>query len=218
MQVVLEHFGQTQQQLLRFLLRQAAGAGVDAFSVALDISHNAVRQHLAALERDGFVARGDTKPTGRRPEQLYVLTPRGREVFPRRYDAMADLMIEEVAQSAGPAALAQLMTRMGEKAARDLASVESPAPQDKDEAPASVLARRLATVMLEAGYEAEAGEGAEVVAHNCVFHHLAARFPQVCEFDLAFMRAASGAAIEHTECMVRGGHVCRFNLRQPGKA
>lgn len=207
MHVALEHFGQTQQQLLRFLLRQETGAGVDAFCTALGISRNAVRQHLAALERDGFVARGDTRATGRRPEQLYVLTPRGREVFPRRYDAFADLMIEEVAGTAGPEALSRLMARMGEKAAQELqlGGAALPAPE---------LGRRLATVMLDVGYEAHAGDDAEVVAHNCVFHHLAARFPQVCEFDLAFMRTATGADIEHTECMVREGKVCRFLLRK----
>lgn len=210
MHIALEHFGQTQQQLLRFLLRQTGGAGVDAFSVTLGISRNAVRQHLAALERDGFIARGDTKPTGRRPEQLYVLTSRGREIFPRRYDAFADLLIEEVADTAGPEALTRLMTRMGEKAAQDvrLGDAETPAPE---------LSRRLATVMLDVGYEAHEGSangGTEIVAHNCVFHHLAERFPQVCDFDLAFMRAATGAEIEHTECMVRDGKVCRFLLKK----
>lgn len=209
MHVALEHFGQTQQQLLRFLLQQADGAGVDACCAALGISRNAVRQHLVALERDGFVARGDTKPTGRRPEQLYVLTPRGRETFPRRYDAFAGLMIAEVAETAGPDALARLMARMGEKAAQELAITDAA----KQSAPE--LSRRLATVMLDAGYEAQPGtakNGAEVVAHNCVFHHLAERFPQVCEFDLAFMRGVSGRDIEHSECMVRGGKVCRFLL------
>jgi predicted ArsR family transcriptional regulator len=210
MHVALEHFGQTQQELLRFLLQQSEGTGVDAFSTTLGISRNAVRQHLTALERDGFVARGDTRATGRRPEQLYVLTPRGREIFPRRYDAFADLMIADVAETAGPEALTRLMTRMGEKAAAEvsLGGKSRSAPE---------LSRRLATVMLDVGYEAHAGTGnggAEVVAHNCVFHHLAERFPQVCEFDLAFMRAATGADVEHTECMVRGGKVCRFQLRK----
>lgn len=211
MHTALEHFGQTQQQLLHALLRQTEGTGVDTVSTALGISRNAVRQHLAALERDGFVARGDTKPTGRRPEQLYVLTPRGRELFPRRYDAFADLMIEEVAAAAGPEGLTRLMTRMGEKAAQDLrlGSASTSLPE---------LGRRLATVMLEVGYEAEAGSGAEVVAHNCVFHHLAERFPQVCDFDLAFMRTATGAEIDHSECMVRGGKVCRFQLKKRKKS
>lgn len=210
MHAALEHFGQTQQQLLRFLLRGSDGAGVDAIGAALGISRNAVRQHLAALERDGIVVRGDTRPTGRRPEQLYVLTPQGRELFPRRYDAFADLLIEEVAQSGGPEALSRLMTRMGEKAAQDARLDAAPLPEQ---------ARRLAVVMLDAGYEAEAeAEAAEVVAHNCVFHHLAERYPQVCDFDLAFMRAATGAAVVHTECMVRGGRVCRFRLEAPAAA
>src|SRR5690606_14798591 len=71
----------------------------------------------------------------------------------------------------------------------------------------------LAAAMTEAGYEAQANpaEG-EVTAYNCVFHRLASRFPEVCEYDLAFIRAVTGRSVDHTECMVRGGEACRFRL------
>jgi hypothetical protein len=32
----------------------------------------------------------------------------------------------------------------------------------------------------------------------------------VCRFGIAFMQAASGRRIQHTECIVRDGRVCRF--------
>jgi predicted ArsR family transcriptional regulator len=41
---------------------------------------------------------------------------------------------------------------------------------------------------------------------------LARQHPQVCKFDLAYMEAASGRRIHHMECIVRGGHVCRFKV------
>jgi predicted ArsR family transcriptional regulator len=71
--------------------------------------------------------------------------------------------------------------------------------------------------MNQAGYEAEvffrSSGDQEIVAHNCVFHRLAAAHPVVCELDLALIGALGGAEVEHTECMVRGGNVCRFKLR-----
>ncbi|MNH39542.1 hypothetical protein D3C79_1007290 [compost metagenome] len=46
-----------------------------------------------------------------------------------------------------------------------------------------------------------------------MFHRLAAEHPVVCELDLALIGALGGGEVEHSECMVRGGHVCRFRLR-----
>jgi predicted ArsR family transcriptional regulator len=54
-----------------------------------------------------------------------------------------------------------------------------------------------------------------VEAYNCVFHALARAHPEVCRFDLAFMEAASGRPVQHLECLVRGGHACRFRLGSP---
>ncbi len=64
---MLEGLGRTQQDLLHALLLQPAGMSIDDLAQALTITRTAVRQHLAALERDGLVKRGATRPTGRRP-------------------------------------------------------------------------------------------------------------------------------------------------------
>jgi predicted ArsR family transcriptional regulator len=82
---MLEGLGRTQRDLLYALLHQPAGMSIDDLAQALAITRTAVRQHLAALERDGLVQRGATRPTGRRPEQLHQLTEQARELFPRQY-------------------------------------------------------------------------------------------------------------------------------------
>ena len=77
------------------------------------------------------------------------------------------------------------------------------------------LARELAQRLDALGYEAvpaRHGEEWQVEAFNCVFHGLAKQHPQVCRFDLAYMEAATGKRVHHMECIVRGGHVCRFRL------
>jgi predicted ArsR family transcriptional regulator len=72
--------------------------------------------------------------------------------------------------------------------------------------------------MTELGYDARSAIAArvpEIQARNCVFHHLAQQHPSVCRFDLALLARASGRRVEHAECMLRGGKVCRFRFR-PG--
>ncbi|MBD2840069.1 MarR family transcriptional regulator [Pseudomonas sp. JM0905a] len=202
---MLQGMGRTQQDLLGALLYQPGGMSIDELANHLAVTRTAIRQHLAALERDGLILRGETRPTGRRPEQLYLLSPHGRELFPRQYHLLADLLISEVAGLIGHEALTNLMRGLGRKLA---AEVEQ---QVVDEA-------HIAQHMKQAGYEAEiilrsSGEP-EIVAHNCVFHHLAAAHPEVCELDLALIGTLGGGEVDHTECMVRQGHVCRFRIRR----
>ncbi|MGY3176001.1 putative ArsR family transcriptional regulator [Pseudomonas sp. TE12234] len=206
---MLEGLGRTQQDLLNALLHHGDGMSIDELAEHLAVTRTAIRQHLAALERDGLVRRGATRPTGRRPEQLYRLTDYAKEQFPRQYQMLASVLIDEVADLIGPEALAALMRSLGRKLARD-----------REQHVVDELT--IVQHMNQAGYEAEvffrsSGEQ-EIVAHNCVFHRLAAAHPVVCELDLALIGALGGGEVEHSECMVRGGHVCRFKLRPTGTA
>ncbi len=199
-----------QRRLMSMLRQQPDGITVDRLAERLTVSRNAVRQHLTTLERDGFVLRGATRPTGGRPEQLYQLTDKGLEQFPRRYSWFADLLIQTVKRAAGTSGLRQAMTEMGETAAAQIGAAN---PADTLEGKVKNLAR----VMSELGYEAEvAGDQTQptIEACNCLYHHVAAAHPEVCEFDLALLRGVTGADVEHQECMVRGGTVCRFAFKQ----
>ncbi len=77
----------------------------------------------------------------------------------------------------------------------------------------------IAKVMEELGYEAtvDQGELASITALSCVYHHLAAQFPEVCKLDVDLFTSLSGARVEHAECMVTGGHRCRFVFRPKGE-
>lgn len=196
---LLEERGGTQRALLEALLREPAGLSVDQLVERVGVTANAVRQHLAVLERDGLVAY-EARPAPRgRPQHIYRLSERGQEAFPRRYRELAEAVLQELGEQLPGEALGRAMRRMGKRAAADLGT-----------GPVSVPGA--ARLMKQLGYEAEAASGAEIVARNCVFHQLARRFPAVCEFDLAFMEAATGRKVEHRECMLRGGACCRFRL------
>ena len=208
MSSAFEQLGGTQQRLLRQLQRGAKGVSVDALSKSLGISHNAVRQHVTALLAQGFIARGAAVRTGGRPEHLYVLTDAGRELFPRRYVELASGLIREVAASLGDAELQGLMMRLGDEVGGNLA-LQFP------EQSAADRCASIATAMTELGYDAKSSVESrvpEIQARNCVFHHLAQQHPAVCRFDLAFLARASGRRVEHSECMLRGGTVCRFRF------
>jgi predicted ArsR family transcriptional regulator len=207
-----ERLGQTQQGLLRQLQHAPDGVSVDELGNALGISRNAVRQHLHALLAQGLVARVATVRTGGRPGHRFGLTDAARELFPRRYVELASSLIAEIGATLGEHELQSLMARLGATVARDLAQRLAPRPPGE-------RIGAIAAAMSELGYEATAetgGDAPEIRARNCVFHHLAQRHPAVCRFDLAFLAGASDQRVEHAECMVRGGRICRFRFR-PGR-
>jgi predicted ArsR family transcriptional regulator len=208
---LLEILGDRQKQLLQRLIKNKTGMTVDEFSQELKITRNAVRQHLAALESDGLVALGATRPSGGRPEQLYVLTEKGKEVFPRHYSWFAQLIVESVKTEHGAKGLHKRLAAMGAGIAAQLRT-QNPGLKTRAQ-----KVERLTAVMDQLGYNAGAADKAPVIeADNCVFHELAMKNPEICRFDLAMMGAFTDSKVEHQECMARGGNVCRFKFTPKG--
>ena len=209
MAAALAQLGDTQQRLLRQLLQSPEGCSVEMLCERLRVSHNAVRQHLTALIGRDLVERVRVRHTGGRPQLWYGLTQAGRDVFPRNYGAIASALLSQLHARLGEVEVGALLQQLGTTVAATQPPLE---PVGEG---AEGLARALAGRMTALGYEAvPAGKGddAQVEAFNCVFHALARAHPQVCKFDIAYMEAATGRRIHHMECIVRGGHVCRFRI------
>ncbi len=205
---MLEIMGIRQKELLKLLLKHKAGLTVDELSAQLAITRNAVRQHLAAMENDGLVKKGVTRASGGRPEQLYVLTDKGHECFPRHYAWFAQLLIESVQREAGADGLGERLTAMGEHVGKQLRA------QHPDLASRGEKVQKMAEIMEQLGYDARNTDGDKtaIEADNCVFHTLALTNQNICKFDLALMSAFTDSTVDHQECMAKGGNICRFKF------
>lgn len=204
----LRQLGGTQQRLLRQLLMASEGATVESLCEQLRISHNAVRQHLSALIARDVVERAQSRPSGGRPVACYRLTEAGRALFPRNYGTIATALLSQLQDRFGDAGMEQMLRDLG----RSLGGQEvAPAADTPAEEVVQALAQKLDALGYEAVVARHGGEY-QVEAFNCVFHAMAQHHPQVCKFDLAYMEAATGRRVHHMECIVRGGHVCRFRL------
>lgn len=203
-------FGERRSQILRHLLRNKTGSSIDELAQSSGVTRTAVRQHLASLMRDGLVALAGARPSGGRPQQLFVLTPEGKESFPRRYSWFAQLLIEAIGQEHGAAGLRLRLARIASAVVAQLKQ-RTPGLSSRRQ-----RIEKLSEVMDELGYDARTGRhvgGAPTIeADNCVFHELAMKNPAVCQFDLALLSGFSGSKVELTECMARGGQVCRFHF------
>ena len=86
---------QTSKHQLLVLLKRTGSVTVEEAAGALNVASMTARQHLVGLERDGLVHTEKVKRATGRPHFLYCLTPKGEEMFPRRYDLFAQVLLEE---------------------------------------------------------------------------------------------------------------------------
>ena len=214
---MLNILGSRQQELLTLLLKNKAGLTVDELAQRLEITRNAVRQHVSALENERLIAPGATRPSGGRPEQLYVLADKGREFFPRQYSWFAQLIVESIKQDVGSDGLRERLEALGSKVGTNLRS-QQPGLQNQQQ-----KVEKLSEIMEQMGYSTTDTTGTAtegnlpmnlptIEADNCVFHNLAVQNPEVCQFDLALLATFTDSTVEHQECMANGGHVCRFKF------
>jgi len=147
-----ESLGTTQRGLLQALLHNKDGLTVDALTGTLNVSRNAVRQHLTALERDGAVAKGPTKPSGGRPEQIYRITDRGQEMFPRQYSWFSEMLMGTLNASLGESGATERLEELGRSAGRGIAE-RLPSTATAEERVAAA-----ANAMGSLGYEAKVAD------------------------------------------------------------
>lgn len=207
-----EVFGERRKQLLRHLLRNRTGATVRELMQALGVTRTAVRQHIAALTREGWVAPAGLVPSGGRPRTLFALTAAGRDAVRRHYTWFGELLADALAHERDAAGLRARINRI---AAAVLTRVRAEQPSAARE---SKSIERLAALMDRLGYDAQVATDADgapaIEASHCIFHELASNRPAVCQFDLALLSGYAGRRVELHECMSRGGRVCRFRFAQ----
>lgn len=208
---MLHTIGERQKQLLKLLRGSRPGMSVDELSKGLEITRNAVRQHLSSLEGAGLVAAGTTRPSGGgRPQQLYILTELGKESFPRQYSWLAQLVVASVSREQGGENMGKRLSEIGAGIAEQIRS------QYPDLSTHQEKVEKLAEVMDQLGYNAKNATlpGGETVieADNCVFHQMAVKDLEICHLDRGLMETFTDSKVEHHECMARGGELCRFRF------
>jgi DeoR family transcriptional regulator, suf operon transcriptional repressor len=199
-----------QHQILKLLLENKAGLSIDEVATALNISRNAVQQHFTVLERDGYIQTGVLNKTAGRPVRSFVLTEAGINSFPKQYAWFSELILTDLKNELGSEAFQRYLHKLGSKLSQSLlAHFEGKETDERIEA--------LLKVMDGLGFNVrnmtDSGSNERTIeACNCIYHDLAQKHEEICEFDRTLMSSLLDRDIEHVECMAKGGTVCRFKI------
>lgn len=210
---MLEAFGDTQKNILFALRERKAGLTADQLAERFSITRTAIRQHMLTLEQLGYTEQDSLNHTGGRPAILYKLSEKGSQLFPRQYAWFSEIMLQTLKRSGGPETLTKFMREMGTEVAKTLLpQLEGKSQRERLDAIVSVMNSLAYEANVVAIKDSAIGHGID--ASNCVYHALAVRFPEVCEFDHALLEGLTGKNVEQKSCMVRGGQSCRFAFQK----
>lgn len=184
---------------------------VDELAKVLDISRTGVQQHFVVLERDGYIKKSMLNKTAGRPVTIYVITDKGNNYFPKQYAWFSELILGDLQQEIGAERFKAYMQKLGDKLADKL--------QDKFEGKnLNERVDQLALIMTDLGFQVKVGlepdaESLNIQACNCIYHDLAQKHHEICEFDLALMSSLLDKKVEQLSCMAKGDCNCRFRIK-----
>jgi predicted ArsR family transcriptional regulator len=195
------------------LLKKRGRATVDELSKALNMTLMGVRLHLVVLDRDGYVQRGTVREKPGRPALVYSLTPEAEDIFPKRYDLLAETLLDALRQEGDAEHVDALFSAAASRMAGPLVR----------ELKGDTLMRRvqetgdaLNDIGAFASWE-EAEGGYLIHQYNCLFYRVALHNREVCSIDHQFLKGVLGVEPVQKECLLDGARRCSFFVPEAGQ-
>ncbi len=181
---------------------------------ALETTDVAMRQHLLALEEDGFVVSKQAAPEGRgRPATVWSVTDAARRFFPDSHAELTVGLLDAIEDAVGKDGLQQVLESRGDRQVEEYRAAM----------PGKTLASRvkaLARLRERDGYMAEAKRNDDgswsLIEHHCPICTAAQRCRGICSVEIDVFRRAlgKGVEVERDEHVLDGGRRCVYSVRE----
>ncbi|MCH8993989.1 MAG: ArsR family transcriptional regulator [Chloroflexi bacterium] len=199
----------TRKQIVDYLRRHGR-ATVKELDTHLGLTSTGVRQHLTVLEREGLVDAQEERGHVGRPALVYRLTDEGDALYPKSYDQLANILLEEVREVAGGQALQTLLRRTATRFAEPYrARLEGRSLAERVQETSKIIQER--------GSLSEAvqdGDDWLIKQYTCPFPKVAEENSCVCALDVEFVRQLVGTDARLSTSLLRGDDCCTYRIRQ----
>ena len=173
----------------------------------LELTGEAVLQHLLQLQREGWIVaaidRASIRGRTGRPATLYRLSEAGDHLFPKAYDALAVALIDAIAEELGQDAALRVLERVS----NDRVEAAMPAVEGL------ALAQKLDVLRnwYLAGDPYMDVDGDRLIERNCPFYNTAMRRPALCSVSVNALTRLLGVRVEREEKFQNGDGRCVFH-------
>lgn len=202
----------TRGRIVRLLRR--ARHTVDELAAELGLTDNAVRAHLASLERDGLVRTDGVRrsPGAGKPATVYDINPDVEPYLSRAYAPLLTALLGALGTRLSAAELRDVMGDVGHRLARAQPQPTSAAFDVRVQSAAAVLVALGAEATVE-----RSAAGVTIRGSSCPVSVAVSERPEVCRALETLLADLTGAEVR--ECCDRSGRPrCRFEIAAPPEA
>ena len=182
-----ERFFTSTRGRIVMLLRECART-VNELAEQLELTDNAVRTHLASLERDGLIERAGQRRGGGKPSVTYAITPDAEQLFPKAYSLALTSLLATLDERLDAETRDALLAEAGRRLAP-----AAPAEGDLEER-AAHAAQVLTSIGGLAGVERLDGR-IYIRGRSCPLLETAAVRPDICRLAAALVESLVGAPV-----------------------
>jgi predicted ArsR family transcriptional regulator len=199
-------FKSTRGKILNLL--RARERTVNELAETLNLTDNAVRAHLATLERDRLVTQSGLKPGVRKPHATYSLGPDAEQMFPKAYGRLVSLLMAMFSRRITPRSLRAGMRTAGRAVAREhLRELKGKTRQQRIDAALGIL-KELGGAAV---FREEDGKHF-ICGYGCPLAAATANHPEACLLAESLLTEIIGSSVK--EHCVRGpAPSCRFEVK-----
>ena len=203
-----ERFFESTRGQIVTLLRGSA-CTVEDLAAKLNLTDNAVRAHLATLERDHLLRQSGLRRGPRKPHFTYVLTDEADKLFPKAYDTLLNQLIAVLKDRLTPPEIEAVLREVGRSVAADNAG--------RDDVSFETRVQRAVKVLETIGGSAEVekhGDKIVIRGRGCPLAAAVSAHPEVCRLaETLVAEVVKAPVVEH--CNREGRPSCRFEIKPP---
>ena len=197
-------FESTRGQIVTIL--RGSPCTVDELAEKLNLTDNAVRAHLATLERDGVVRQTGLRRGPRKPHFTYALTEEADKLFPKAYDALLNQLIAVLKTRLQPDEIEDVLREVGRAVAADAA----PGKEGNLEGRVQTALKVLEAIGGAAEAEKE-GDKIVIRSGGCPLAAAVNVHPEVCRLAETLVSEIVKAPVVE-QCVRDGRPKCRFEI------
>ena len=195
-------FESTRGQIVTIL--RSSACTVEDLAEKLNLTDNAVRAHLATLERDGLVRQSGLRRGPRKPHFTYVLTDEADKLFPKAYDALLNQLIAVLKNRLSPAEIEGLLREVGRAFAADAIARSDASFESRVQNALRVLEAIGGSAEIE-----KHGDKIVIRGNGCPLAAAVSVHPEVCRLAETLVAEVVKAPVEEL-CDRDGRPSCRF--------
>ncbi len=190
------------------MLKKETSLTVGELARLLGITEMAVRKHLNILERDSFLMITEMRQPMGRPIQVYSLSPKADDLFPKNYETMTLEFMRDLKDLHGDNVIEYLLEKRSERQKNEyLPKMQNKSLEEKVE--------QLKNIQVHKGYMAElkklGNNQFELIEYNCPIFTVASEFKHACSCETNMFKQVLGTEkVKRVSCKTDNEDHCRF--------